>query len=652
RLLLFTLFLELGTTSKNYRPNVIVIITDDQDIELGSLVAMPRTVRLLKERGVSLHGYATTPICCPSRSTILTGLYAHNHNVHTNNNNCSGAEWRSVHEQRTMGVYAQREGYTTAYYGKYLNEYDGSYVPPGWDDWHGLIHNSRFYNYTLNVNGDKRKFGFDYDRDYLTDVVTNRSIEFIDRVASRKGRPFLMVLSYPAPHGPEDPAPQHADAFPDIDSHRTPAWNYAPNPDKQWLLQRTGKMEPVHVAFTDLLHRRRLQTLQSVDEGVERIIHLLRDKSVLSSTYIIFTSDHGYHLGQFGLIKGKNMPYEFDIRVPFFIRGPGIERNSTVRRPVANIDIAPTVIDMIGAQIPQHMDGQSILGLVSEHREKVEWRDTLLIERGKMPRMKSIRDRLERQKERFSKRERVRMECRKKKWQQDCATGQVFRCVEEGADWVVKRCDRDCECPSRRGKREVEGSGETEVVEEEYEDLLDEFILVAHSESVIEANEWFQGTFDLQSTTRRVKRAAKKSKCRCGKERLSPSSVLPSFDLYHLEEPTPIPYSKRSCSLPQMSCFSHGASHWRTPPFWPEEYGQFCFCQNSNNNTYWCLRTLNDTHNFLYCEFVTEFISYYDLNIDPFQLSNAVFSLARHILEQLNARLTSFRSCSGSNCNQ
>ncbi|MCP9257263.1 Extracellular sulfatase Sulf-1 [Dirofilaria immitis] len=102
-----------------------------------------------------------------------------------------------------------------------------------------------------------------------------------------------------------------------------------------------------------------------------------------------------------------------------------------------------------------------------------------------------------------------------------------------------------------------------------------------------------------------------------------------------------------NCTVPQMNCFVHGADHWRTPPFWPERYGQFCFCQNSNNNTYWCLRTVNTTHNFLYCEFITEFISYYDLNADPYQLHNIIWSIPLGVLEQLNKQLEFLRTCRG-----
>ncbi|XP_039625977.1 N-acetylglucosamine-6-sulfatase isoform X2 [Polypterus senegalus] len=371
------------------RPNIVLILTDDLDAVIGGLTPLNKTRRLIGEAGITFtNAYVSSPLCCPSRASILTGKYLHNHRVVNNTleGNCSSQAWQKTQEPFTFPVILNQFcEYQTFFAGKYLNEYGSSeaggveHVPPGWNGWYALEKNSKYYNYTLSVNGRKQKHGNDYNEDYLTDVLANVSMDFLEKKLNYQ--PFFMMISTPAPHSPWTAAPQYEKNFADVKAPRDITFNKHVK-DKHWLIrQAKSPMSNTSVQFLDDAFRKRWQTLLSVDDLVEKLITKLSIRGELQNTYIFFTSDNGYHAGQFSLPIDKRQLYEFDIRVPLLVRGPGIKSNQTNKMLVANIDLGPTILDIAGYNVSKtKMDGMSFLPLMTGKQENMTWRTDILVE--------------------------------------------------------------------------------------------------------------------------------------------------------------------------------------------------------------------------------------------------------------------------------
>lgn len=370
------------------RPNVVLILTDDLDVAIGGMTPLTKTRKLIGAEGISFsNAFVASPLCCPSRASILTGKYPHNHHVFNNTleGNCSSAAWRKSEEPHAFpALLRARANYQTFFAGKYLNQYrcqedNGvKHIPPGWSHWVALEKNSRYYNYTLCVNGKARKHGADYRKDYLTDLLANVSVEFLQREFEQ---PFFMMVSTPAPHSPWTAAPQYQSRFEQQKAPRNPSFNVH-GKDKHWLIrQAKSPMSNTSINVLDEVFRKRWRTLLSVDDLVEKIVNTLKAWGHLDNTYIFFTSDNGYHAGQFSLPLDKRQLYEFDIKVPLLVRGPNIKPNQTSQMLVTNVDLGPTILDIAGINVDTtQMDGMSFLPVMEGKINSSSWRTDFLVE--------------------------------------------------------------------------------------------------------------------------------------------------------------------------------------------------------------------------------------------------------------------------------
>ena len=217
----------------------------------------------------------------------------------------------------------------------------------------------RELGYNLNQNGRIVHYG-DGPKDYGTDVYSHLTSDFITR-AAHDDKPFFAYLALYAPHVPATPAPRDAHAFPGVKAPRTPSYNEADMSDKPSWLRDVPLMAPATKARVDELYRHRLQSLQAVDDSVADLMTTLQRNGQLDNTYVVFTSDNGYHLGQHRMPAGKLTAYDEDIHVPLVVRGPNVPEDRTRDAMVGSVDLAPTFADLAGVKPPQFVDGRSLV---------------------------------------------------------------------------------------------------------------------------------------------------------------------------------------------------------------------------------------------------------------------------------------------------
>ncbi len=351
-----------GAEETAAKPNIVVVMTDDQTV--SQLSAMPRTRKLIGNRGTTFERFfATDPLCCPSRATFFTGQYAHNTGVISNGGPNGLA---AFDERRTLGVWLQAAGYRTAFVGKYLNGYgldDPEHVPAGWSEWHGLLEptTQNYYDFDVNDNGEIRRYGTGPE-DYKSRVIGHLAVDAV-RSGARANRPFFLYVGFNAPHAPSTPAPRDAGSEDGAEAPRTPAFNEADVSDKPSFLSDRPPLDQPALDRINSRHRRALESLKEVDRQVDRIVETLRGQGELGNTYIFFTSDNGYLDGEHRVEFGKLLAYDPSSRVPLLVRGPGVETDTRSEALTGNIDLAPTILAISEANADLEIDGRPLPGL-------------------------------------------------------------------------------------------------------------------------------------------------------------------------------------------------------------------------------------------------------------------------------------------------
>jgi N-acetylglucosamine-6-sulfatase len=339
------------------RPNILLIVSDDQRAD--TMAYMPLTKKRIFDQGVAFsNGFVTTSVCCPSRSSILTGMYAHQHGVHDNNISLT---------KTTIAERLHANGYYTGLIGKYLNSWRYQ-SRPEFDYW---VAGYGYHDPVLTVNGQRA-----VQPGYSTYILRDHALDFFDRADAEK-KPFFLIWTPTAPHAPATPAPGDETRYPDLPLHRPPSYNEVDTSDKPVWLQQRASLTKSEMERIDTLRRKMLQSLASLDRSVDSLLTRLEEQGKLDNTLVVYLSDNGFYWGEHRL-STKGSLYEEAIKVPFALRYPPLARTPRVEpRLVANIDIAPTVLELAGIAVPPEVDGRSLVPLL---KGTSTWRQELLVE--------------------------------------------------------------------------------------------------------------------------------------------------------------------------------------------------------------------------------------------------------------------------------
>ena len=359
-------------------PNIVFVLTDDLSTNLVQY--MPH-VQALARSGTSFDNYfVVDSLCCPSRAAIFTGQYPHDTGVLANDGPDGGYHAYNKHGDpaKSFAIALHATGYRTAFMGKYLNRYRPIDRPaPGWDVWDGVGNGYPEYNYQVNETGTIHSYGH-APRDYLTDVLARKAAAFI-RTAPATGRPFALEVATFAPHNPWIPARRDVGSFPNVRAPRGPAFDRLPANTPAWL-RPMPPLSTAEKAAIDTGFRRRVEAVQAVDRLIAHIEQALAQTGQLNNTYIVFSSDNGFHMGEYRLLPGKQTAFDTDIRVPLVVSGPGVPAGAHVSAMTSSIDLAPTFLQIADASPSARPDGVSLLGLLRGAQPPPDWQRAVLVE--------------------------------------------------------------------------------------------------------------------------------------------------------------------------------------------------------------------------------------------------------------------------------